>query len=552
VQVFRCWDEGKKKPVCLKEQTCETIQEFNRMLKEGINQTSLLHPGICKLYECFLKQDGATLKYAIVMEWMEKDLQQEIGERRKSHSVWTESDLLEIMYILIDALAYAQEQDICHRDIKPHNIFINHSGSVKIGDFGSSSRHEAEGEMQLIGTPLYLSPALRAKYMHFVSTEERRNILHNSYKSDVYSLGISFLEMAKLEQPGHLATLEELGEKIEEAVRTLDYSEMVRSILTVMLRIEEEQRPDFLELREQFRKLTGFAPTEEALEQKSRIGIFKKCVFCNKRLIQKMGYDLLLIGLPCDPRNHVFCTQACFANYVRASTLDLRMDLEGVLCPKKKCKAMIPVEFTRAHMPAPDSPSKVASSPSPVKSSSRHESEVSPTLQVPTMEAVSIPRCGDCGEPVDVDTAAECMRGGRELALKPVVLSCNSQHVFCGRKCFIAQVKKQTSDFTESLGNFHCVKCGKKLGEEEVAVLAGGKAKLERARDQSRSDYVACNECKGNKAQVTFNCGHGFCKMCIRGRYEVYRIQGKRNWLCPICKEPMHKDTSVKSLCRLF
>jgi len=168
------------------------------------------------------------------------------------------------------------------------------------------------------------------------------------------------------------------------------------------------------------------------------------------------------------------------------------------------------------------------------------------------MEPVSIPRCGDCGEPVDVDTAAECMRGGRELALKPVVLSCNSQHVFCGRKCFIAQVKKQTSDFTESLGNFHCVKCGKKLGVEEVAVLAGGKAKLERARDQSRSDYVACNECKGNKAQVTFNCGHGFCKMCIRGRYEVYRIQGKRNWLCPICKEPMHKDTSVKSLCRLF
>ena len=54
--------------------------------------------------------------------------------------------------------------------------------------------------------------------------------------------------MAKLEQLGHLATLEELGEKIEEAVRTLDYSEMVRSILTVMLRIEEEQRPDFLEL----------------------------------------------------------------------------------------------------------------------------------------------------------------------------------------------------------------------------------------------------------------------------------------------------------------
>lgn len=555
MQVFRCWDEGKKKPVCLKEQVCETIQEFNGMLKEGINQTSLLHPGICKLYECFLKQEGATLKYAIVMEWMERDLQQEIDERQQSRTTWSESDLLEIMYILVDALAYAQEQGICHRDIKPHNIFINHSGSVKIGDFGSSSRHQVEGDMQLRGTPLYLSPALRAKYINSMSTEERQSVSHNPYKSDVYSLGISFLEMAKLEQPTHLATLESLDEKIKEAIRSIPYSETVRKILGVMLPVEEEQRPDFIELREQFRQLTGFAPTEEALEQESRKGIFKKCVFCNKRLIQKMGYEIALIPLPCDPRNHVFCAQVCFGNYVRASTLDLRLDLDSVLCPKKKCKVPIPVEFTRANFPSLDSPAKGSPTISPIKSINRRSSELSPTLQVPVIELAateSIAVCGECGETVDVDAAAECMRSGRELSSKPVVLSCNSQHVFCGKKCFIELVRKQTNNFSKPLGTVHCVKCQRMLSEEEVTALAGGKAKLERARDQSRSDYVACNECKGNKAQVTFNCGHGFCKMCIRGRYEVYRIQGKRNWLCPICKEPMHKDTSVKSLCRLF
>lgn len=558
VQVFRCWDEAKKKPVCLKEQVCETIQAFNVMLKEGINQTSLLHPGICKLYECFLKQEGSTLKYAILMEWMDRDLEKEITERRLEQKLWSESDLLEIMFILVDALAYAQEQEICHRDITPHNIFINHSGSVKIGDFGSSSRHEAAGMFStgLRGTPLYLSPAQRA---NSTTSEESKSIPHNPYKSDVYSLGITFVEMGKLGPPNHLSTLDDLAAQITDTIQSLPYTDTVKSILTTMLNTDEEQRPDFIDLREQFRNMTGFTPTEEALQQESRKGIFKKCVFCNKRLIQKAGSELTLVRLPCDPRNHVICTQTCFANYVRATTLDFRMELENVVCPKKKCKAPIPPDFTQANLPtsSPNSPSKAT----PLqlrRESSRHISvkELSPVQLSKTEEPPSPPlpptTCIECDQPVDIDSAAECVRSGRELTSKPVVLSCNSQHVFCSRKCFLVHIRKQTNDFTLSLGNVICARCKKELTEDEVTALAGGKTQLERAKEQIQLDYVACNECKANKAQVTFKCGHGFCKMCIRGRYEVYRIQGKRNWLCPICKEPMLQETSVKSLCVLF
>jgi hypothetical protein len=95
-----------------------------------------------------------------------------------------------------------------------------------------------------------------------------------------------------------------------------------------------------------------------------------------------------------------------------------------------------------------------------------------------------------------------------------------------------------------------CPVCQTKIPEEKVYEFFGGKQKYEHTVEASQADWVACNECKENKIEVTLKCGHGFCKMCIRGRYEVYRIQGKRNWLCPICKEPMHN--TAKSLCLLF
>ena len=561
VQIFRCWDEAKKKVVCLKEQVCETIQEFNAMLKEGINQTSLLHPGICKLYECFLKQEAGILKCAIVMEWMERDLQQEIEARRKTNSQWSEIDFLEIMYILVDALAYAQEQDICHRDIKPHNIFINHSGSVKVGDFGSSIRNEeTEGAVssELAGTPLYLSPTLRAKYLNQLTSDEDFASVHNPYKSDVYSLGISFIAMANLQSPDHLATLDSLEEKLEATIVAVPYSESVRKILRMMLKVTETQRPDFVQLREKFRELTGFAPTEEAGQQTSRKGIFKKCVFCNKRLIQKLGYEeFRIVRLPCDPRNHVFCSVSCFQSYVRSSTLDYRMDLDTVICPKKKCKASIPPTFTREQFGGADEVARAIevlhiSRNLSIEQRSSH-SDLSPVKmpeEVQSTPTDTVAHCGECGLEVDLSADEDSVRVSRQMT-KPVKLQCGDTHVFCRRRCFSAYLKKSTANFMSPLSEVKCPTCSSLIGPDSIEEYLGGKQKLERVIAESRVDWMACNECKDNKVQVTFKCGHGFCKLCIRGRYEVYRIQGKRNWLCPVCKAPMHGQTTTKSFCIL-
>ena len=67
---------------------------------------------------------------------------------------------------------------IIHRDIKPQNIFINDTGSFKLGDFGvSKAMPGTQGSMSFKGTLSYMPPEV----FHMQSTDAR---------SDIYSLGL--------------------------------------------------------------------------------------------------------------------------------------------------------------------------------------------------------------------------------------------------------------------------------------------------------------------------------------------------------------------------
>jgi len=103
---------------------------------------------------------------------------------------------LSIVPPLCDALQYAHDRGVVHRDVKPENILIDRKGSVKIADFGLAKLVGEEvalvaltGSQQVLGTLRYMAP------------EQLDRPLEVDHRADIYSLGVVFYEMLTGEIP---------------------------------------------------------------------------------------------------------------------------------------------------------------------------------------------------------------------------------------------------------------------------------------------------------------------------------------------------------------
>ena len=115
----------------------------------------LSHPGIVGVYE-YGEDNGDPF---IAMEYVEGT---SLSRYMALPDRLPEPDMLSVMAQLLDALHYAHEQGVWHRDIKPNNIIITPDGRVKIADFGiarieSSAPTQIQTTM-LIGSPGYIAP----------------------------------------------------------------------------------------------------------------------------------------------------------------------------------------------------------------------------------------------------------------------------------------------------------------------------------------------------------------------------------------------------------
>ena len=202
-------------------------------------QRSLQHPGICAALALGWKEQEAWM----LLEWLQGDLAQEITRRRKSQQPWTSAELWQHFAFLLEVFSYAQQQGISHRDIKPQNIFIAPDGSLKVGDFGTAKYVGMEDTETLKGSPYFMSPELKQKFRQSLRFQQSSRS-YNAYRSDVYSLGLTFLNMLLLSSSPELLVQANLQASTDRLIANLPSE--YQPLFALMLR--EHDRMDFLEL----------------------------------------------------------------------------------------------------------------------------------------------------------------------------------------------------------------------------------------------------------------------------------------------------------------
>ncbi len=177
-------------------------QVRNRFKNEANALIKLEHPNILKIYD-YIEQENLA---CLIVEYIDGiSLDTFIN---KFSGPLPELKAIGLFNKILDAVHYAHENNILHRDIKPGNIMIGKDGrSVKVMDFGIAKFTDTTSPKvthlnSQLGTPYYMSP------------EQIKGLPYTS-QSDIYSLGVTLFEMATGKCPYiGISTLFELQTKI--------------------------------------------------------------------------------------------------------------------------------------------------------------------------------------------------------------------------------------------------------------------------------------------------------------------------------------------------
>ena len=150
----------------------------SNFIKEARSSASLVHPNVVSVYDVC---EHGGFNY-MVMELVDgKTLKEYI--KKNPRLPWHEACNYAIQ--IGQGIQAAHERNIIHRDIKPQNIIMDSSGTLKVTDFGIAKA--VEGDKAIAGGTAMGS-------VHYISAEQARGGF-TDFRSDIYSLGVVLYEM---------------------------------------------------------------------------------------------------------------------------------------------------------------------------------------------------------------------------------------------------------------------------------------------------------------------------------------------------------------------
>ncbi|XP_032307213.1 serine/threonine-protein kinase 10 isoform X1 [Drosophila ananassae] len=188
-KVYKAQHKEQKRFAAAKMCTLEDEENLSDHMVEIDILSEIKHPNVVELYEAFSLDD----KLWMLIEYCD-------GGALDSIMVELEKPLTEpqIAYVckhMTEGLTFLHRNKVIHRDLKAGNVLLTMEGGVKLADFGVSAKnkHTMQKHDTFIGTPYWMAPEL-------VLCETFRDNPYD-HKVDVWSLGITLIELAQMEPP---------------------------------------------------------------------------------------------------------------------------------------------------------------------------------------------------------------------------------------------------------------------------------------------------------------------------------------------------------------
>ena len=163
-KVYRAHDPVLDRQVAVKvvlapSSSVEKAEFATRFRREAVALAKLRHPHIVAVHDGGV--DGPSGVPFLVMELVEG---RSLGDIVEDDERLPVPRALRFAGELADALAFAHQHGIVHRDVKPDNVLVDADDHVHLIDFGVASTRDSEPTMTrlVIGTPSYLSPEAAA------------------------------------------------------------------------------------------------------------------------------------------------------------------------------------------------------------------------------------------------------------------------------------------------------------------------------------------------------------------------------------------------------